>query len=261
MAMRCTMQDKQAPVLPTDVDVLCGSGSGKWDHPGNRRFRLIVANHCEKYVAAETKTEKMKVSRSILHEVISPGARFLQKHPIYQEWYIADLKVGRDKISHCLRVLVKAKEADNRDLAIRTIRQLGPQSVTSLDNYQEPPTLAGVGDKPKEGIVQEQPHKQQEQQHAPLVPFATTVKSAALQGPQQESTITINNDLYPPFWSPISPAFPPSLFSMMDIKPPENHGTVSTDAMSACQQSALREKYAFDVLLSELRSFPVTPSP
>ena len=105
MAMRCTMQDKQAPVLPTDVDVLCGSGSGKWDHPGNRRFRLIVANHCEKYVAAETKTEKMKVSKDILLEVLGCGARFLQKHPIYQEWYVGNAKVGRDKISHCLRVI------------------------------------------------------------------------------------------------------------------------------------------------------------
>lgn len=100
-------------VQPTDADVLCGSGSTKAVHPGNQRFRRIVSKHYSAYASALSKTEKMKVSRQIMREVISNGGRFLKKDTGSHDWYIADIKVGKDKTSHCLRG-IKNKSKKNR---------------------------------------------------------------------------------------------------------------------------------------------------
>ena len=94
---------EETSVLPTDIDVLCGSGNDISQHRGNIRFRLIIAKHYERYALAATKTEKTKVTRRIFDQILLPGTRFLKKHPIFPIWSVAGLKVGRDKISHSLR--------------------------------------------------------------------------------------------------------------------------------------------------------------
>jgi len=38
-----------------------------------------------------------------MKEVVSVGARFLKKNTGSHEWHVAEIKVGKDKISHCLR--------------------------------------------------------------------------------------------------------------------------------------------------------------
>ncbi|KAI2505602.1 hypothetical protein MHU86_8844 [Fragilaria crotonensis] len=93
------------PVEPTRYDVLCGAGHETTYHPGNVKFRLLVSKHFDKYRAAQCKKAKMKVSRAILAEVLATGARFLKKNPARTVWHVADIKVGKDKISHCLRSL------------------------------------------------------------------------------------------------------------------------------------------------------------
>jgi hypothetical protein len=100
------MDQEEAVILhPNDADILCGSGSTVSLHPGNKRFRLIVANNYDEYAAAITKSEKMKATKKIMQEVLSLGSRFLKRDPIFQQWYLANTKAGRDKISHCLREL------------------------------------------------------------------------------------------------------------------------------------------------------------
>lgn len=106
-------EEEGAAVVPTDVDVLCGSGSTKAMHPGNQRFRRIVATHYAAYASAQSKTEKMKVSRQIMKEVVSVGGRFLKKRTGAHDWYVADIKVGKDKTSHCLRDI---KNKKNRNI-------------------------------------------------------------------------------------------------------------------------------------------------
>jgi hypothetical protein len=51
----------------------------------------------------------MKVSRQIMKEVVAAGARFLKKNTGSHDWYVADIKVGKDKISHCLREIKNRK--------------------------------------------------------------------------------------------------------------------------------------------------------
>lgn len=94
------------PVIPTKDDILCGSGNSKSTHPGNQQLTRIVLTHLAEYLAAETRREMVRISKLILLEVSSQGARFLRKHPIFDEWYVQeDPKAARDKISHMLRDL------------------------------------------------------------------------------------------------------------------------------------------------------------
>ena len=91
---------EETSVLPSEIDVLCGSGNGLSQHLGNIRFRRIVAKHYARHTLAPTKSEKAKIGQAIIHEVLLPGARFLKKDPMFQKWHKAGLKVARVKISH-----------------------------------------------------------------------------------------------------------------------------------------------------------------
>jgi hypothetical protein len=96
---------------PNDLlDVLCGAGKAASEHPGNKRFRAIVAkSYYSKYTTVTSKTEKMNVTRGVMHELLSSGcARFLKKDPIFERFYVASHRAGRDKVSHSLRELKTA---------------------------------------------------------------------------------------------------------------------------------------------------------
>ena len=54
--------------------------------------------------------DKMLAAKGILSEIIASGAQFLKKDTSSRCWYIADVKVGKDKISHVLRIIERAKE-------------------------------------------------------------------------------------------------------------------------------------------------------
>ena len=108
--------EEDTSVHATELDVLCGRGNAR--HPGNARFRRIVADHHERYPASVTKHDKMKVSKMILVEVLSEGDRFLRKDPIDCKWYVVDDKVAKDKISHCVREIKRGRRADRRQYPV-----------------------------------------------------------------------------------------------------------------------------------------------
>lgn len=86
------------------LDIICGSGKSAVAHPGNKRFQIIVAKHSYAYEVAKTKKEKAKLTQKILDELLSlECTRFLKKDPIFERFYIANKRVCKDKISHCLR--------------------------------------------------------------------------------------------------------------------------------------------------------------
>lgn len=119
-------ESEAAIIVPNDLDVLCGSRSTAATHPGNARFRSILEKHFPKYELALTKTEKTKVTREIMKEVVSLGSRFLKRDPIFEKkWYFVDtMKVGQDKISHSLRDMLKAaRRSSNRDPQAPTQRR------------------------------------------------------------------------------------------------------------------------------------------
>ena len=70
------MEDRKARVLPTDIDVLyMRLREGKSRSPRKQALSMhFVTKHCEKYVTAKTKAEKMKVSKTIILEVLTIGS-------------------------------------------------------------------------------------------------------------------------------------------------------------------------------------------
>lgn len=51
-------QEKGPDYEPTELDVLCGRGSGVFLHPGNQRFREIVHRHSQRYFQTSRRMEK-----------------------------------------------------------------------------------------------------------------------------------------------------------------------------------------------------------
>merc|ERR1740139_318275 len=88
---------------PTTHDVLFGRGGMTNGHPGNRRFRDIIALHRPDYIQA-TKMDKPNVARKIVRAIRSgnPPGRFLRKGPD-NNWRDVGDKVAAEKTSQGLR--------------------------------------------------------------------------------------------------------------------------------------------------------------
>ena len=103
-------------VIPNQVDILCGVGHEATHHAGNVSFRQTVADHFDNYYDAVSKKSKMQVSKAIQCDILASGARFLKKDTSSTSrgyWYVADSKVGRDKISHVLRDMKNMRETES----------------------------------------------------------------------------------------------------------------------------------------------------
>ena len=61
------------------TDVLFGRGSGPNDHEGNIRFRQLVAERKEEYLATNHRQTKAKIAREIVNTIVNDGGRFLKK--------------------------------------------------------------------------------------------------------------------------------------------------------------------------------------
>lgn len=124
---------------PNNVDVLCGQDTTFGRHSGNRAFRQRILKALPQYMAARTKMEKMKVTKSILDYMKKMGSRFL-KLKKNGSWVEIDGQAARDKVSHALRFAVrqqKKREADSSsvassDISLQDDSSLdGPAPVTS----------------------------------------------------------------------------------------------------------------------------------
>ena len=125
------------PVAPTSLDVLCGTGMERINHWGNELFSTVVLTYVEKYERAQSKREKMAISKGALDELASKGVRFLKKDPVCQRWYVADSKVGRDRIGHFLRHhLSKPHQLDARHDHMRRVSLQSPHTrpLVALSN-------------------------------------------------------------------------------------------------------------------------------
>lgn len=136
-------EHSNTPVIPTNDDILCGSGNSKSTHPGNQQLKRIVLTHFAEYLAAETRREMMRISKLILMEVSSQGARFLRKHPIFDEWYVQeDPKAARDKISHMLRDLKRTSinRTETRQNRVRELVNVS-RSQGGEQEYRNPDVM------------------------------------------------------------------------------------------------------------------------
>ena len=93
-------------VLDKDVmefDILSGRGGKSNHHPGNKRFRQIVAEMKSKYRTTGDKEDKTALSRAIVKYIDEMGGRFLKKQTGMHFWTVMSVNEARKKTSQALR--------------------------------------------------------------------------------------------------------------------------------------------------------------
>jgi hypothetical protein len=87
---------------PRESDVLCGRGGAALRHPGNQTYRRLVNLNKALYIAC-LKTEKLKISRSIVAAIREQKGRFLERDAKKGTWYDIGDKKAIEKTSQALR--------------------------------------------------------------------------------------------------------------------------------------------------------------
>lgn len=64
--------------VPGPNDVICARGQHVWNHIGNKRFRSIVAQYCERYKNVSSKYERTNIVTEIVEVVRSQGNGFVK---------------------------------------------------------------------------------------------------------------------------------------------------------------------------------------
>jgi hypothetical protein len=93
-------------VMDKDVmefDILSGRGGKSNHHPGNKRFRQIVAEMKSKYRTTGDKEDKTALSRAIVKYILEMGGRFLKKKTGRHFWTVMTINEARKKTSQALR--------------------------------------------------------------------------------------------------------------------------------------------------------------
>ena len=87
---------------PRETDVLCGRGGAALRHAGNQTYRRLVNLNKGLYITC-MKTEKLKISRSIVAAIREQKGRFLERDAKKGVWYDIGDKKAVEKTSQALR--------------------------------------------------------------------------------------------------------------------------------------------------------------
>jgi len=88
---------------PNSWTILCGKGKDYFDHVGNRRFRVLVSCHVERYAAASTKVAKSDIVTEIIASVRNAGGCFAKFHQKDGRWYECGDALAREKVGGIFR--------------------------------------------------------------------------------------------------------------------------------------------------------------
>ena len=75
---------------PSEKDVICGRGRGKWLSPGNQHMAELVRNHRQRYEEGTSKTEKTRVVEAVLLSLKGNGTRFMKFDEKSGKWFEID---------------------------------------------------------------------------------------------------------------------------------------------------------------------------
>ena len=93
------------PVSGSPRDIICGRGLHIMNHHGNHNLHLIVDRYRHTYLTS-TRKEKAAITRSIVEQLKSTGARFLRRFNDDgdDKWVEVDDKTAYKKVGHALRL-------------------------------------------------------------------------------------------------------------------------------------------------------------
>lgn len=99
--------------LPSKFDVLCGQSRICANHTGNRRFQVILDIYASRYEAANSKQDKMMLTKEIVGCIATSGGRFLK----FEDgmWTEISSVTARDKASHALRTKVQSRKRQQEE--------------------------------------------------------------------------------------------------------------------------------------------------
>jgi hypothetical protein len=143
---------------PRESDVLCGRGGSASRHPGNLTYRGLVNSNQGLYITC-LKTEKNKISRSIVAFIREQRGRFLERDAKTGVWIDIGDKKAIKKTSHALREgqsklrkkMVELKQIpsneynkdsdhDDNDAVLSTNSKKGNQNQNQHQNKPRPKT-------------------------------------------------------------------------------------------------------------------------
>mmetsp|Transcript_8632 Transcript_8632/g.12488 ORF Transcript_8632/g.12488 Transcript_8632/m.12488 type:complete len:407 (+) Transcript_8632:891-2111(+) len=113
-------------------DVLFGRGSGPNDHEGNIRFRALVSERKNEYLATNNRQAKANIAREIVNEVLKKNGRFLKKAPAAE--------AARGGIPKGVDVWVRVGDEVTMEKAKQALRQNREKGYTVLSSL-----LQGAG--------------------------------------------------------------------------------------------------------------------
>ena len=117
--------------------MLCNRSKHAFHHVGNRRFRLLVENHAERYSKLTTKSERSSVVLALVKCVMKSGGNFITLDKC-ATWIIVTPIQAIEKVGHALRAAVGFLDAG----VPRTIYDVLGVSITSdsglLRNFLTP---------------------------------------------------------------------------------------------------------------------------
>mmetsp|Transcript_712 Transcript_712/g.1697 ORF Transcript_712/g.1697 Transcript_712/m.1697 type:complete len:519 (-) Transcript_712:612-2168(-) len=138
--------DIKAIVDPRETDVLCGRGGAALRHPGNQTYRKLVNLNKPLYITCP-KTEKLKISRSIVAAIREQNGRFLERDKDKGVWCDIGDKKAIEKTSQALREgqpkLRKKMVEEGRIPADQVNGDNDPRSASSMQ--QQPMEQYGNG--------------------------------------------------------------------------------------------------------------------
>jgi hypothetical protein len=111
-------------------DVLLGRGGATNHHIGNKRYRAIVAESQEVYLAAKKK-EKVVIAEAIVARVHQNGGRFLTRGSGSDEWVLVPTKRSIAKTSQALR-----EGLDVRNHTVRARKMYRPYNASTTGDSE-----------------------------------------------------------------------------------------------------------------------------
>ena len=125
-------------IEPNKYDILCGKDKECLSHYGSRRFRAVIEAHCNEYQQANTKQEKMSITRKIVGTLNRLSCRFLKYNEELQCWQEISHVAARDKVSHALRFANRKKDCvTKKELQSFSSRPEKCESTSTFDELQK----------------------------------------------------------------------------------------------------------------------------
>lgn len=117
---------------PGVYDVLCGRGKFSLTHVGNRRFRVRLATHLDKYLGLKGKAAKSDYLTMIVQGIRSCGGRFLKKNRSSGLWEDIGDKLAREKVGHALRDAHSDRLRAKRQQRRRSLRAMASSQLSDI---------------------------------------------------------------------------------------------------------------------------------